>query len=372
MSLLRTGVGQETTLFCWWLFGLKSPRCCLSSAALKSSNTPFFANDDASLGNIVHDALECQAAQNPRASSPVFHENGTQLEYRTVDCSNRRPMTDNAQPEPQRDVQRLMGRCLLRLQQYERLMKAMLAHHELGGSMDQLEAQRAARVEKFSGKSLGTLVKALFESYVVVEGTEEPVLDDEKIPPNRISMSVQSRMEMAPERRAEVKAAIDDLVVMRNELVHHLIERFDVWTDQGCVAAVEHLNQCYERIDRHFEELRHWAESMEEARSHAASFAQSDVFLDMLVNGIARDGAIDWPHTGIVHVLLNAAKARATEGWARLDDATAWLAKHHPEQVPQKYGCRSWPQVLSESKSFRLEYRLADDGQRVAWYRALA
>ena len=177
---------------------------------------------------------------------------------------------------------------------------------------------------------------------------------------------------MTEERRAEVKAAIDDLVLMRNELVHHLIERFDVWTDQGCVAAVGHLNQSYERIDRHYEELRQWAEGMDDARVRAASFAQSEVFLDMVLNGMAPDGTFDWPHTGIVSVLFEAAKTRAaTEGWARLDDATTWIAEHHPEQVPQKYGCRTWPQVLSESKSFRLEYRRADDGRRIAWYRAL-
>lgn len=284
---------------------------------------------------------------------------------------NPRPMTGDPRPELQRDVQRLMGRCMLRLQQYERLMKAMLAHHELGGPMDQLEAQQATRVEKFSDKSLGTLVKALFESYVVVEGAEKPVLDDTKVPTDRISMSFQFRMEMAEERRAEVKAAIDDLVLMRNELVHHLIERFDVWTDQGCVAAAEHLNQCYERIDRHYEELRRWAESMDDVRAHAASFAQSEVFLDMVLNGIAPDGTFDWPNTGIVRVLREAATAKATEGWARLDEATAWIAERHPEQVPQKYGCRSWPQVLSESKGFRLEYRRTDDGPRIAWYRAL-
>lgn len=280
-------------------------------------------------------------------------------------------MAEDPRPELQRDVQRLMGRCLLRLQQYERLMKAMLAHHELGGPMNELETQRAARIEKFSGKSLGTLVKALFDNYVVVEGSEKPVLDDGKIPTDRISMSFQFRMEMAEERRAEVKAAIDDLVLMRNELVHHLIERFDVWTDEGCFAAVEHLNRSYERIDHHYEELHQWAESMDEARVHAASFAQIEVFLDMVLNGIAPDGTFDWPHTGIVRVLREAAKAKATDGWARLDEATAYISEHHCEQAPQKYGCRTWPQVLSESKVFRLEYRRADDGQRIAWYRAL-
>lgn len=40
------------------------------------------------------------------------------------------PATNALQPL-QRDVQRLLGRCLLRLQQYERLMKAIVAHHEI-------------------------------------------------------------------------------------------------------------------------------------------------------------------------------------------------------------------------------------------------
>ncbi len=33
----------------------------------------------------------------------------------------------------QREVQRLLGRCTLRLQQYERLVKIIVAHHDLTG-----------------------------------------------------------------------------------------------------------------------------------------------------------------------------------------------------------------------------------------------
>ena len=43
-------------------------------------------------------------------------------------------------PELQREVQRLLDRCMLRLQQYEQLMKAILARHELAGSVKPLEA----------------------------------------------------------------------------------------------------------------------------------------------------------------------------------------------------------------------------------------
>lgn len=279
-------------------------------------------------------------------------------------------MPDDSRPELQRDVQRWMGRCLIRLQQYEHLMKAMLAHHELGGAVDELEAQRASRVEKLADKSLGTLVKALFESYVVVEGTERPVLDDSKVPSDRISMSYQFQIHMTAERRAEVKGAIEELVRMRNELVHHLIGRHALWTEEGCAAAIEHLTATYGRIDRHFQELRQWAEDMDKARALAASFAQSQVFVDLVENGIGPDGAVDWGYAGIVCVLEEALQKHGVDGWLCLDDARAWIAQHHPEQVPEKYGCRSWPQVLSVSRRFRLVYRVGEAG-RVAWYSAM-
>jgi hypothetical protein len=262
-----------------------------------------------------------------------------------------------------------MGRCLLRLQQYERLMKSLLANHEVGGAVDELDAHRARRVERFADKSLGALVKALFDSYVVVEGTERSVLDEAKLPSDRISMSFQFTMQMTAERRAEVKAAIEDLVRFRNDLVHHLIEQHNVWTDEGCAAAIEHLQASYDRIDGHFHQLAEWAEHMRSAMLHAASLEQSQVFQDLVLNGIAPDGVVDWPNAGIVRALRDALRTNAVDGWLRLEEARVWIAQHDPEQLPQKYGCRTWPQVLSESRCFQLEYRSGDAG-KVAWFRA--
>lgn len=268
-------------------------------------------------------------------------------------------------------MQRLMGRCLLRLQQYERLMKGMLTHHELAGTADELQARLEARAQMFADKTLGQLVKTLFESYIVVEGAERNGPDDSRVPTDRVSMSFVARMEMSEERRAGVKAAVEELVRLRNDLVHHLIERFDVWTDEGCSAAIEHLHHSYDRIDRHFQELQQWAESMDKARAMSASFAQSQVFLDYACDGIAPDGTVDWPNAGIVRVLRDALVATSSDGWLQLDDARAWIAEHHPQQLPERYGCRTWPQVLSESRAFKLEYR-QDTNRKVAWFRALS
>lgn len=43
-------------------------------------------------------------------------------------------------PDLQRTVQRKLGRCILQLQQYERLLKAMVAHSVLSGPPERLEA----------------------------------------------------------------------------------------------------------------------------------------------------------------------------------------------------------------------------------------
>jgi hypothetical protein len=259
---------------------------------------------------------------------------------------------------------------MIRLQQYERQMKAILAHHEIAGPVDELEAQRLTSVGKFSGKSLGQLAKSLFETYVVPEGFQRgELLPDEGVPVDRMAMAFRFSISMSEERWRETKAAVEELVKLRNDLVHHLIERFDVWTDEGCVEAVEHLSQCYERIDLRFKELFEWAKAMDVAKGNFAAYAQTQEFQDAIVNGISPDGSFDWAHTGIVRVLREAALALGIDGWTNLGSAQAWVADGHPEQTPAKYGCRTWPQVLSESRQFDLHYKPDEAGQRVAWYR---
>lgn len=275
-------------------------------------------------------------------------------------------------PEMQHVVQRLLGRCMLRIQQYESLLKVMLAHHELAGPVDTLEVQRSERLGKLADKSLGTLVKSLFESYLVPDGFEKDLLPDGKTSADRISLAIAFRVSMEQRRWEETKKAIEDLVALRNDLVHHLIERFDVWTEEGCATAIAHLEASYQRIDLHYCELVEWAKSMDSAREDMVALSQTAVFHDLLVNGIAPDGSFEWSTTGIVRVLREAASRFQVEGWTSLDRARSWMSEAYPDQTPQKYRCRTWPQVLSESRQFLLEYRFGNDGAKQAWYRTVS
>ena len=267
----------------------------------------------------------------------------------------------------QREVQRMLGRCLLRLQQYEQLMKAIVAHHEISATGLPLASNQEQRIADAASKTLGTLVGALFGSYVTTDESDGATSESDERD-DVISFKFKMNLRMSVEDYDRTQSDLKELVLLRNNLVHHFIDQHDLWNLDGCRGAQESLVAAYSRIDQHFEQLRGWAEHMDQARRLAADFAQSDAFRDLVINGIAPDGSVDWPAAGIVRALREAADELAVEEWTPVASAGRWIAERHPDQLPAKYGCSSWRQVVHESGLFELRYREVN-GQRAAWYR---
>lgn len=278
-------------------------------------------------------------------------------------------LTDATLQIQQREAQRLLGRCLLRLQQYERLIKAVVAHHEISGSSHTLESNQAQRIKNEADKTLGVLVGTLLGSYVTINGIEVSMEATSNEPDNVISFRMRTSLSLSAEDYAKTQSDLKELVQLRNSLVHHFIDQHDLWSLDGCTDAQETLIAAYSRIDQHFEQLRGWAEHMDQTRRLAAEFVQSDVFRDLVVNGVAPDGSVEWSSAGIVRALREAARELAVDGWTPVALAGRWITEHHPEQLPTKYGCSSWRQAVHESRLFELRYREVD-GRHTAWYRA--
>lgn len=189
--------------------------------------------------------------------------------------------------ELQRAVQHKLGGCIWRLQQYERLLKAVVANTGLAGEPAQLQALRDARVASVNKTTLGGLVTLFTGGYLRAE--DEPASaqeSDDKAPGDRLWFSFQQRMEMSAERRAAITAELKELVDLRNELVHHLLERFDLGQLDRCEAAVAYLDDVRATIDRHYERLCGWAEEMGRVRELMASLMNSDAFRNMFIDGI--------------------------------------------------------------------------------------
>jgi hypothetical protein len=279
------------------------------------------------------------------------------------------PMNDNEELQAQqREVERLLGRCLLRLQQYEHLMKAIVAHHDLSGPADALNTIRAARIDDASTKTLGTLVGQLFGSCVVTEDADNAADVTANEPQHVIFLAMRMRLILSAEDYVRTQSDLKELVLLRNSLVHHFIDQHDLRSTDGCGTARDALVAACSRIDQHFEQLRGWAEQMAQVRRLTAEFMQSDAYRDWLINGIDPNGTVDWAAAGIVRALREAASELSVDGWTPVVAAERWITERTPDQHPDKYGCASWGQVLNDSRLFDLRYRDVD-GQRAAWYR---
>ena len=101
---------------------------------------------------------------------------------------------------------------------------------------------------------------------------------------------------------------------------------------------------------------------------HLAVLAQSKEFSNLVIDGIAPDGTVDWTSAGLTRVLRESHERLAVDGWTCLDSIKDWLAQAHKDQVPERYGCRSWPHTLHASRQFDLVYRVQGD-QKVGWFR---
>ena len=265
--------------------------------------------------------------------------------------------------ELQRTAQLKLGGCLLRLQQYERLLKAMVANTDLAGEPAQLQAVRDARVASVHKTTLGGLVSLFTGGYLLAEDGASSVAEtNDTAPCDKPWFSFQQRMSISAEQLDAITAELKELVDLRNELVHHLLERFDLGQLEPCEAALTYLERSRATIDRHYQTLRTWAEHMENARVEFAAFVQSDSFKDLLRDSIAPAAKVNWPTSGIVRSLRDAEQALApSDGkaqWTELNAAIVWINRQHPDQRPKRYGCSSWRQVLHESQQFEVKKKL--------------
>lgn len=278
-------------------------------------------------------------------------------------------------PALQREVQRKLGRCIIRLQQYERSMKAVVANMIVEGPPEQLPAILEQQVASARTKTLGSLVGMFTGSYLSVaasqgESAPENAEADTKLP-NQAWFRMNFSMAMSPERHAQIKLALAELVDMRNDLVHHFQERYDLGQESGCRAAEAHLDACFEQIDGHFHDLTDWVASLEQAQTMSLSFMQSQQFEDAFVHGIDPDRTVHWHISTIVECLRNAEQACEVDGWTLLDNAITFIRGTHADHTPSRYSCKNWRQVLKKSEQFEIRTDTNPlNGRGQTWYRS--
>src|SRR3546814_20388389 len=119
------------------------------------------------------------------------------------------------------------------------------------------------------------------------------------------------------------------MVTLRNTLVHHFIDQYDLWAVDGCLRAQDALNRTYAEIDRHFDQLHAFAGHMDAAKLAVAELVRAPEFQNMLTNGLGPGGTIHWKLAGILRALQQVLLDLAVVGWATLDEAARCIRRTH-------------------------------------------
>ncbi|CAK7008327.1 MAG: hypothetical protein MESAZ_00340 [Saezia sanguinis] len=276
----------------------------------------------------------------------------------------------------QREIQRKLGRNILLIQQYERLIKAFITNKEISGFIDEWPDIKARRIEKNFQKTLGQTTGEFINDCLVSTLPESHLNKDEEIPfsQNKIWLSINRPVLLEGEEYEEVKEKMGRIVDLRNRLVHHFSEKHDIGTETGCQRADDYLEDCYRQIDELYKLFRMIAKVYIEADKQMAAFFQSPEFQDFLLHGIIPGGGgVLWPSSTIVAQLKKAETVLAKAGWTSLQYAIEYIRQNAPYHMPQRYGCSSWRHVLHESQEFDIrKEQIASGLPTVTFFRSRA
>jgi len=272
----------------------------------------------------------------------------------------------------QREVQRLYGRTMLRLQMCEQVFKKLLRAQRVAFTWNADTDAPAGSTPCVDKKTLGQLVETLFDGFLRDE-VDDRAPDSElgAKSPRAATFSFNAHLAFPASEIAHLKTALAEFVALRNELAHHFVETNDLFTVDGNERAREVLLAAYPTVEGHYQRAKQWLRTLAAAHEAAGQFLASATFKDSVVDRIAPDGSVDWQHAGIVDALREACRELAVDGWVRVDAAKRWIATHRPSQTVDRYGVASLREAIHHSSAFELRYREIA-GQRAAWYRLRA
>ena len=254
---------------------------------------------------------------------------------------------------------------MLSLQQSERLLKALLhdadttAVHSgrAGEGPCAFDVSRMYEKKQLASMTLGSLVSAFLGGVISDGDSPSDTKKERDLPEDRLSMRFSFRHSITSEAFESLQASMREMVTLRNDWVHHLVDRFDLTSLEGCALALEDLQVGYDKAERFRLELQGVGKVMVEVTERFAAYLTSPQGLAMLSGG-----KVPPESTSLINALRDVVQGAAldSDGSVLLSVVLEKLHFLHPEEMPENYGFVSWPQVIHESRVFGMVRRDAE------------
>jgi len=166
-------------------------------------------------------------------------------------------------------------------------------------------------------------------------------------------------------------ASLEDLVRKRNYLVHHFLEDFDVYEEEGCLKAEQFLENLLLQTIEWLNELKAFNTIVNQASRELAR-RMADPNVSCRLFSVPPSNRDEWDVLDEVKALRDAEKLRAPDGFTDLANATAYLSSLGiAKDAFRQIGLSSWQQLVAESGCFEIIKRKDEtSGKWVRWYRS--
>lgn len=260
------------------------------------------------------------------------------------------------------EVFRKIGRNLLNFQKIELMLKHLIANGRISGYMSEITENQQRRVATVHKQTMGNLVGQFIENtFTSLENSTEPTTE-RKEPYLSFSFNVEADADFYESKKQALKSLVDD----RNDLIHHLLPRFNPDSIESCLEIDKYLDQQRERLIPEYDHLKSLIDNCEEIKKVHIDFLNSEEGIKQLELSFLQQSPL-------VALLLNISiQHPRTDGWTLLNVAGQQIQLILPEEMGQlksKYGYKTLKELMLASEFFEITEESTEKGGIRVLYR---
>jgi len=243
------------------------------------------------------------------------------------------------------EVFRKIGINLLNFQKIELMLKYLTTNGRMSGTMSEFKANQERRATEVHKQTMGNLVGQFVENTFSKPEDSSQSAAELKEPYISFSFSVDADPDYCESKKQTLKSLVDD----RNDLIHHLLPRFNPDSIDSCVEIEQYLDQQREKLIPEYDHLKSLLENFEKAKKIHIDFLSSEEGIKQFELSFLRQSPI-------VELLLNiSAQQQRSDGWTLLSVAGKQIHLILPEEIGQlktAWGYKTLKEFMLASQLF--------------------
>lgn len=257
------------------------------------------------------------------------------------------------------EVLRKIGRNVILFQQLEQLLKFIITNSSISDYASELESNQKQKKESIKKQTMGQLVGQYFKT----THSEEELIDDAK-ELKEAFISFKFQIESDSIYYETKKADLSTMVSERNELIHHILPRFDLNSLESCIKLEYQLDKQREKITHEINDLEQKIKYLQEGKKALVDFINSD-------EG-KKQFDLSWLRQTPLVLLLGdiSVQTARPDGWTSINIAGQLIKKYAPEEsalLKTKYGYKSLKALILATEIFDIYEELTDKGSRILY-----